>query len=222
VFKISDKYFMETNMKIDITSIENKLNDSSISEFSQIIINAVESFIGTIQSFEALKEDTFTFEDNVAEKFINSHSSMLSEKIQNDEALQVLDALRYAFVGYAFNGLHQLYTRQENQCWGPKIILTEVLTPNDISSLDQDVKLYRGCDIVEHKRGRYGQAWTTSLQVAKDFAYTHYQGQEWFDTESRVVLETIYSRDNILFSDQSVEFEVVVDVSKLGKVNKHS
>ncbi|MEY8200843.1 MAG: hypothetical protein RPS47_16520 [Colwellia sp.] len=64
-------------------------------------------------------------------------------------------------------------------------------------------------------------AWTTSLQVAKDFAYTNYQGQEWFNTEHRVVLETIYSRDNILFSDQSVEFEVVVDVSKLGKVDKH-
>ena len=147
---------------------------------------------------------------------------MLSEKIQNDESLQVLDALRYAFVSYAFNGLHQLYPRQENQCRGPKIILNEVLTPNDISSLNQEVKLYRGCDIGEHKRGRYGQAWTTSLKVTKDFAFIHYQGQQWFDTKYRVVLETIYSRDDILFSDQSVEFEVVVDVSKLGKVVKHT
>ncbi|WP_413488897.1 hypothetical protein, partial [Shewanella baltica] len=82
--------------------------------------------------------------------------------------------------------------------------------------------LYRGCDISEIENNSFGQAWTTSLQVARDFAYTHYQHQIWFAGNSRIVLEATCARDQILFSEQSIEYEVVVDASKLINVRKHT
>jgi len=75
--------------------------------------------------------------------------------------------------------------------------------------------LYRGCDIVEFEEKAFGQAWTTSLEIARKFAYSHYSNQEWFHKKNRVVLGTKFSKKNVLFSDQSREYEVVIDVAKL-------
>ena len=92
MFKLSDINFMENNLKIDVTSIDSKLKESSIVEFSQIIKDAVEKFIEAIRNFEVSgkQREIYTFEDNVAEKAINSYANMLSEKIENNDALQVL------------------------------------------------------------------------------------------------------------------------------------
>ena len=215
---------MTNNMKIVVDSIESKLNESFFAEFKTIAINAISKYIEAIENFEASggNRDLFSGQDNEAEEFIRSHYCELVDKIDNDDVVQVFDALRHSFSCYAYNGLHQLYTRQENECWHPKIWLTEVLTPNDIESLDQSLTLYRGCNISELENYFFGQAWSTSLEVAKEFAYTHYRNQAWFDENNRVVLEVKYSKDHVLFSDQSVEYEVVVDVKKLVDVRKHT
>ncbi len=215
---------MSDEMKIDVSSIASKLNDPVLANFKDDFIKAIEYFIEEIIKFKASGKvsKTYSFEKNEAESAIDSYAETLSNKIENQDALQVLDTLRHAFSAFAFNGLHQLYTRQENECWYPKIILDKVLTPNDIDSLPEVIRLYRGCSVNEYDTGEYGQAWTTSIDRAKDFAYNHYQGQDWFNIDDRIVLETMYSRDNVLFSDQSVEFEVVVDVRKLGEVNKYT
>jgi len=175
-------------------------------------------------SFEAkgAASNLLTFEDNEAEEFIRSHYCKLADQIEDEDVLQIFDALRHSFSCYAYNGLHQLYTRQENESWHPKITLVNRLEPNDIDSLDEELKIYRGCDVGEFNKELYGQAWTTSLNVARDFAFKHYQYQQWFKEENRIVVETIYSRDDLLFSDQSIEFEVVVDIEKLGDVRKHT
>ncbi|WP_236249484.1 hypothetical protein, partial [Pseudomonas cichorii] len=104
----------------------------------------------------------------------------------------------------------------------PQIVLTEVLEPNDIDSLPRVLTLYRGCDGSELENRSFGQAWSTSLESAQKFAYAHYLGQDWFDENNRVVLETRYRKDHVLFSDQSIEYEVVVDVNKLDGVRKHA
>ena len=224
MFIDSDRDFMSKNMKIAVESIESKLNEPFFSEFKEIAITAISKYIEAIKKFEAsgLRRDLTSFKDNQAEESINAHFCKLSDEIVDSDALQVLDALRYSFVCYAYNGLHQIYTRQENECWHPKIVLTEILEPNDIDSLPQVLTLYRGCDISELEKLSFGQAWSTSLESAKKFAYTNYLGQDWFDENSRIVLETRYPRDHVLFSNQSVEYEVVVDVDKLGSVRKHA
>ena len=224
MFSISDFEFMANKMKIDVCTVEAKLNEPFLSDFKEIAVEAIGKYIEEIKRFESLnpERDPYSFSDNEAEEFIRSHYCDLSDRIHNEKVLQVFDALRHTFSCYAYNGLHQLYTRQENENWHPKIRLTEVLTPNDIDTLPTMVKIYRGCDAAEYENRLYGQAWTTSLQVAKDFAYKHYENQDWYNYHDRTVLETVYSRDYLLFSHQSVEFEVVVDTRELQNVRKHT
>lgn len=224
MFIKSDREFMSRNMSIIVESIESKLNEPLFFEFKEIAITAISKYIKAIKEFEASgpRRDLNCFKDNQAEESINAHFCEITDEIVNSEVLQVFDALRYSFVCYAYNGLYQLYTRQENECWHPKIVLTEVLEPNDIDSLPQVFTLYRGCDISELEKISYGQAWSTSLESAKNFAYTNYLSQDWFDENNRIVLEARYSRDHVLFSNQSVECEVVVDVDKLDAVRKHA
>jgi len=201
-------------MRIDVSSIESKLSEPSFAEFRSSAIDAIEKYIDAIRAFETkgIGRYLLSHADNEAEEFIRSDYCNLAEAIEDEAVLQVFDALRHSFSCYAYNGLHQLYTRQENESWHPKIKLVERLEPNDIDSLDSMIKIYRGCDVGEFDKESYGQAWTTSLDVAKNFAFEHYQSQQWFKTENRIVVETIYSRDHLLFSQQSVEFEVVVDI----------
>ena len=102
------------------------------------------------------------------------------------------------------------------------MVLTEVLTPNDIYLLPQVFTLYRGCEISELKRNSFGQAWTTSPDIAKAFAYTHYQGQYWFDENKRTVLAATYTKEHVLFSNQPGEYEVVVDIKKLRNIREQA
>lgn len=224
VFKDSDRDFMAKNMKIVVESIESKLNEPFFAEFKEIATFSISKYIEAIKDFEASgqhRDLTYTI-DNQAEEAIGAHFCEIVDGISNDDAIQVLDALRYSFSCYAYNGLHQLYTRQQNESWHPKVVLTEILEPNDIESLPNIFTLYRGCDIGELENYSFGQAWTTSLECAKEFAYVHYRDQEWFDESRRIVLETRYDKTHVLFSDQSTEFEVVVDAGKLDAVRKHS
>lgn len=224
MFSESDRYFMTNNMKIVVESIESKLNEPFFAEFKEIAIEAISQYITIIKEFEAsgMHRDLTSGHENPAEEAIRERHCEITDGMCNSDADQVMDALHHSFACYAYNGLHQLYTRQENECWHPKIELTEVLEPNDIDSLPQVLTLYRGCDIGELERNSFGQAWTTSLEAAEAFAYTHYRGQDWFDEDNRIVLVTRYSRDYVLFSDQSIEYEVVVDVDKLDGVSEHT
>jgi hypothetical protein len=130
----------------------------------------------------------------------------------------VIDTLRHAFDGFAYGGLHQLYTRQENEAWYPKIVLNRKIEPNDIDSLSNPVAIYRGCNYGEYETKKYGQSWTTSIPIAQLFAYTHYEHQPWFDSRNRVVLKAEIPRSAIYYSNQEGEFEVVVDIKHLAQI----
>lgn len=222
MFSPSSYEFMSNNMKINVKSIDSKLNEPFFMAYSEIARDAIDKYIKEIKKFEASGVKRDLSHDNEAEEFIRSHYCDLVESIKNDKVIQVFDALRAAFTHYSCGGLYQLYTHQENGGWYPEIILTEILTPNDIDSLNETLTLYRGCDISEFESKNFRQAWTTSLNVAEQFAYTHYLGYDGFDVNKRVVLETIYSRDYVLFSKQSAEYEVVINTSMLGCVRKYS
>lgn len=224
MFQSPDYDFMSEYMNIDVRSIESKISEPFFAEYKSIAIESIRVFIEAIREFEASgkERELYSGVDNEAEQYINSYALKNLEKVTDTNVYQVIDALRHAFVSYASNGLHQLYTRQENEGWYPKIVLTEILTPNDIDSLEEEITIYRGCGYSEFENRNFGQAWTTSLRVAKDFAYIHYEGQEWFRVDERAVLITKYSKDDVLFSDQSIEFEVVVNVDKLENVQIHT
>lgn len=209
-------------MKINVKSIESKLKEPFFIEYREMAKDTIEQFIKKIIKLENPGVKRNSYHDNEAIKFIKSHYSYLVESIKDDKVIQVFDALRVAFTQYSRGGLYELYTYQENGEWHPEIILTEILTPNDIDSLNETLTLYRGCDISEFESKHFRQAWTTSLAVAKNFAYTHYLGYDGFDTTRRVVLETTYSREHVLFSKQSGEYEVVINTHMLDCVRRYS
>lgn len=216
--------FMSNDMRFDVYSIESKLNEPFFVKFKSSAVDFIKKCIDEIMTFEAsgIERDLYSISDNVAVEAIRLHYCKLADNIKDEDVLQVFDALRHSFSCYAYNGLHQLYMRQENESWHPKIILAARLEPNDIKSLAPIIKIYRGCDIHEFDNGSYGQAWTTSVDIANDFAFKHYQNQPQFKKKNRIVVETIYSRDDVLFSHQYVEHEVVVDIKKLGIVKKYT
>lgn len=225
MFSDSGRDFMARNMKIVVESIESKLNEPIFAEFKAVAVTAIESYINVIKDLEGSggRQDLTCSQDNKAEESIRTHFCEITDGMDHHSPIyQALDALRHSFSCYAYDGLHQLYTRQENESWYPKIKLTEILEPNDIDLFPQNLTIYRGCDISEFENNSFGQAWSTSPRVAKEFAHVHYSNQEWFDENKRVVLEASCSREDVLFSDQSIEYEVVVDVAKLHDVRKHA
>ncbi|WP_321405868.1 hypothetical protein [Tolumonas auensis] len=221
MFSDSVADFIANSMKIELDSIESKLNEPDIQPHQAQIIDAIEYFVTEIQGYEPHRQKIllpFGISNKTEDAIDHYAVTLLNNFDPEDTVYQVIDSIRHAFSSYAFNGLHQLYTRQENESWYPKIVLTEVLEPNDISNLEQEITVYRGCDIGEYNTSTYGQAWTTSLDIARQFAYGHYANQLWYDESKRVVLKCNYNRSEVLFSHQSVEFEVVVNAEKLTDV----
>ncbi len=215
--------FITNSMKIELSSICDKLNDAELKDFKEDLINLVEYCVGELIRYEPNRVAPIMClsNQNGTQDAINKYAQTLTEKIgDNAQVNEVIDALRHSFSGFAYNGLHQLYTRQENESWHPKVVLTDVLEPNDIDTLPEEMILYRGCGHTEFSNQEFGQSWTTSEDRAKDFAYRHYASQPWFNKNQRVVLKAVYPRDKVLFSDQSIEFEVVVDPNYLKNIEK--
>lgn len=68
---------------------------------------------------------------------------------------------------------------------------------------------------------KYGQSWSTSIQIAKEFAYQYYAHQPWHKKEKRCVLQVTIRKEAVLFSKQShYEKEVAVNTKKLFNVKK--
>ncbi|MFQ1998132.1 hypothetical protein ACK35E_12155 [Aeromonas veronii] len=215
--------FITNSMKIELNSIVDKLNEVELKEFKTDLIKLVEYCVSELISHEPHRVEPVMClsKQNSAEEAINKYALELTASIgDNDKVNEAIDTLRHSFSCFAYNGLHQLYTRQENERWHPRVVLTEILEPNDIETLDETVILYRGCDVAEYESKNFGQAWSTSKERATDFAYRHYASQPWFNSKNRIVLKAIYPRDKVLFSDQSIEFEVVVDPKHLVNVDE--
>lgn len=192
-------------MFIDTAWLEREL-----SSFNQKI--DIESFISNLicstRSDNAKKQ--------IAELFQSATSSNIEVK-----TYEIFDSLRHAFASYVSGGLYDLYIYQSNESWYPKILLRHELKPNDILYLPNSIEIYRGCDISEHNSNKYGQSWSTSIQVATEFAYQNYASQPWHDKEKRCILKATIKKEDVLFSRQHhYEKEIAVITEKLVRVQK--
>lgn len=209
-------------MKVSLKSIDSKLSEDFLSPYRHKFEAAISFFVKSIRVQGGLgyKFDHASFEDSPAKNAINRHYIELSEAIDNVEANAILDSIRHAFCSFAYNGIHQLFIGQENEAWYPKVILDCELKPNNIDSLPEVVILYRGADISEFKLSSFGQSWTTKEQVAREFAYKHYESLDWFKKENRIIFKTEYPRCFVYYANQAPEYEVVINTSKIGKVER--
>jgi hypothetical protein len=197
--------FMINEMCIDTPDLTEKINSLGCDSHSGDIYRMIESFFTSLNKENA--------EEEIQRIFLN-----YEHLFEDEHAYAIIDPIRHAFAGFAYGGLHQLFTRQENEAWYPRVLLTKELKPNDIANLAETVEIYRGCGMNEHIIQKYGQSWSTSKNVAEQFAYVHYQNQPWFNIQNRAVLQSTISKSAIFYSKQECEFEVVINVNLLGKV----
>ncbi|CUJ39699.1 Uncharacterised protein [Achromobacter xylosoxidans] len=218
---VEDRDYMAREMKISLESIDCKLGEFDLIGCRSEIEAAISFFVKSVRLQRESKYvlDYYSFEDCPAEESINKCYCGFLDKIKNESAIAVLDSLRHAFCSFASGGLHGLFTRQENEVWYPKVILDCELKPNTIHLLPEIITIYRGADISEYEHSRFGQSWTIDKRVANEFAYKHYENQEWFEIGRRVVLRAKYLKRFVFYADQAPEYEIAVDPSKLTEVN---
>lgn len=197
--------FLTDEMCIDTQDLTERISSLGCGGHVGDIFRMVEDFIISLK-----KEDA---EEEIQRIFLK-YEHLFEDKY----AYAIIDPIRHAFDGFAYGGLHQLFTRQENEAWYPRVLLTKELKPNDIENLGEIVEIYRGCSMSEHITQKYGQSWSTSKKVAEQFAYVHYQNQPWFNLQDRAVLQSTISKTAIFYSKQECEFEIVVNVNLLGEV----
>lgn len=78
--------------------------------------------------------------------------------------------------------------------WFPIVVITDPIT--DYSDQPSHITLYRGCDIEEFYTKRYWQSWTTELDTAKCFAFTHFHN---LNSSNRVIVKAeVKSSDIVL------------------------
>ncbi|MGN8257742.1 hypothetical protein ACLEJW_00240 [Pseudomonas sp. SMSB3] len=220
MLSIEDQEFITNEMKISLASINSKFSEHALLLHIDQLESAISFFISAIrtQNKSGYFYNRSTFQPSPAEVEINNYSVKLSEDLPNTEAASILESLRHAFSSFARNGLHELFTCQENEGWHPKVILNEELRPNDIKTLPHLITLYRGTDIAEHNSSSYGQSWSTDKEIAYLFAFKHYVDQPWFKASQRVILKTKISKEHAYFSNQSGECEVVINAREISHV----
>jgi hypothetical protein len=194
-------------MCVDIDTITSKVETPELSEFKEDVIN----FINSATEVFAVATSINDF-NNLYHKYSYLHDNIMVN--------EVVDSIRHAYISFWEGGLLDLFTYQENEGWYPKIILKAKLEPNDIESLPDPLTIYRGCSSREFDEKKFGQSWSTSLEIAESFAFSHYQGQSWFNIEERIVLKATIEKKDIFFSKQLGEFEVVVDSKMLKNIKK--
>ncbi len=203
VLKNEDLDFLENRLHINLDHLMATLISKDIIKYKEQILAQIHGFIKLTSSKNKQCTD------------INKTFN----EINNKKANIVLDSMRHAILSFCKGGLHDLWVYQENQNWYPKIILKDIIEPNDIDTLPDKLIIYRGCDISEIKDNKYRQAWTTSYKCAKEFAFTHYESEDWFINENRVIMKAEINKNGIYYSDQQDhEKEIVTETSRLQNI----
>jgi len=203
------KNFLSQNMFIDVNWVEQEFN-------SHLLVTSkkeLELFVSELVCATSC--------DNPEKKILELFNAK-TPLCQETNNYEIFDSLRHAFNAFVVGGLHELYIYQSNESWYPRIRLQSELKPNDISILPSTIEIYRGCDVSELSKKQYGQSWSTSIDVAKEFAFIHYASQPWFKKEKRCILNAKIDKNDVLFSRQSHhEREVAVQVNRLKNITRH-
>jgi len=198
----NEKEFLTDKMSIDLVHLEEKINSLELKGDKALVNYIISSFISSVNKCNGKQYISDTFERAV------------ESIVFGGELYCFLDTLRHAFNSFVAGGLYDLYIYQEREQWYPKITLSSELKPNDIVKLPMFFDIYRGCDESELYNKQYGQSWSRSLDVAKEFAYTHYVSQSWYKKADRCILTTKIARNIVLFSMQSSHEKEIVPVIK--------
>ncbi|WNC72724.1 hypothetical protein RGQ13_01715 [Thalassotalea psychrophila] len=203
--------FLSKDMCIDIHDLKIKLGSEGLNNHS----SQIESFLNRVVDLFNENSDS----KKIVE-LINNEFNYFCDDL-NEDSFEVLDSMRHAFTTFSNRSIKNLYFEQENQCWYPNIVLSSVVDKAELEDKPDTLIVYRGCDVKEMFQEVFEQSWTISKDVAKDFAFKHYQYENWFSSANRVVLEAKIDKSQIYLSRlYHHEKEVVVNPSALQNVQQ--
>ncbi|PHR54875.1 MAG: hypothetical protein COA47_14745 [Robiginitomaculum sp.] len=124
---------------------------------------------------------------------------------QNDFMQAMFDCFR------SFNSCKGLELHKElyehinrgGESWFPIVEIASAV--DDYSNQSPIITVFRGCFFKEFESNNYRQSWTSEFEVAKAFAFTHYN----IDNENRVVIKVTVNNSDIAWM-RSGESEVVL------------
>lgn len=208
--------YLTQTLSLDIEHLSKRLSELQ-TEDSKRIVDFIQCCVNICSDPNLMPDSgiSHNYFDHPRIRKLTQEYAGFEDTFKTDDAKAVFDVIHHAFSHFMVGGLQQLYEHQQNEVWYPKIILTQELTPNDIDSLPEILKVYRGCNFSEFKSKNFKQAWTTNMDIASDFAFRHYARYEWFNLSERCICSAEILRTDILYSKQSGEFEVVVQPDKL-------
>lgn len=200
--------FIENSMCIDTPHLNERVSSRLLSDHTDLITRYLSELIDA-----SIKKQ--------GDKKIKLIYSKYSQEITCSHLNEFFETIWHVFSVFSKGGLRDLFLYQQNEDWYPKIILTQELKPNDISSLDDPITIYRGCNYRELEQNNFGQSWTTNKKIAEAFAFHHYASQPWFNKKERIIIKALINKKDVYYSNQaSAEKEVSVNPNKLINVAK--
>ena len=129
----------------------------------------------------------------------------------------IFDNIRHAFINYCKGGIIEVYKYREAEVWYPKVIIKSNLGDKKaISSLNDEVIIYRGTSKDEYELGEFGQSWTLDEEVARNFAFVYYCNQDSYKNTIRVILKAKILKTNIYYHQKDDrEKEVIVNSNQI-------
>lgn len=222
IFSNDGEKFLRDEMKICIDDLTKRISKKAVHH--QVFFR---EFIDTMINLKLPNEYSTLWYDQSDEnkKYIGEQFSKFIEKYNitdKDTAYHIFDNLCHAFIVFKEFGLCGLYKNRTSEDWYPKIIIRENIgSRDDIDKLSDEIIAYRGASRDEYDSKKFQQSWTLAKEVADDFAFTHYQGQDGYENTQRVVLKTTINKDFIYClyksddNDEDAEKELILDERKI-------
>jgi len=135
----------------------------------------------------------------------------------------ILDPICHCFINFKEDGIVRMYKYRLTESWYPKAIVTQFIgIKEDIDELGDEVLIFRGTSQEEFDSGIFGQSWSLSKNIAKEFAFSTYKREEHYKNTLRVVLSVTIKKDSIFFynknrKEHKREDEVIIDTKTLSK-----
>jgi len=142
---------------------------------------------------------------------------------EDSKEYPILDVICHCFISFKENGIVRMYKYRLTESWYPKVMITKFIgIREDIDELDEEILIFRGTSQEEFDSGIFGQSWSLSKNIAKEFAFSTYKREAHYKNTLRVVLSTIIKKDSIFFYDKNSkehkrEDEVIINTKTLYK-----
>jgi hypothetical protein len=145
-------------------------------------------------------------------EFCNLENLIENETLQN----KLYDLFNYLRL-FKDGGKFSLYKNRQPEWNSPKVLLEKSDVPHsDIDLLRESTPIYRGMSLAEFESNRFGQSWTTNIDIAERFAF-----QTYIDEAAGIVAVTLLKKSDVIYySKDNNENEVIVAYGSITSASK--